>query len=588
MSVDGTDLEYTGDELVIGLVAAVGTDLDCVCEALQDSLTQVRYKTTVIKLSQLIDELQAPEFENLPQNPADVRIDKYMDAGNHLRTELGRGDAMALLAIGAIRNERELTTKDPNKTAERHAWILRSLKNPKEVETLRTIYGSSFILLGAYSPRSIRVHDLAKRIAASRQELQSINFRSHAEKLILRDESESGNKLGQNVRDTFPMADAFLDVSDKEGPREAIQRFVEIVFGYPFHTPTREEYGMFQAFGSAMRSSSLGRQVGAAIATPSGDIVAVGANEVPKAGGGLYWPGDDPDRRDFRVGHEINDLFKQTLIGDVLTRLKNQHWLVADKDGLEIKDLLQDLVEDKVMKDAQLMNIIEFMRCVHAEMASIVDAGRRGIAIGGAIMFCTTFPCHECAKHIVAAGLTKVIYIEPYAKSLVSELYPDSISVEGSPAGPNSVVFQPFVGIAPRWYLDVFPKLERKEKGTIGNAVKWDKLNARPRFPHNAFAVKSRMSHEAWEVDQLWKLLKEKGIQTVDAAKTEDSLPVEMAQANSRPSPAEWEDGSDQIEDGRSIGAKAGQKPASAEAVKSSQGVEASAKPTKANTPAKG
>lgn len=465
---------------------------------------------------------------------------------------------MALLAIGAIRNDRELTTQDPNKTAERHAWVLRSLKNPQEVNTLRTIYGPNFILIGAYCPRNIRVQNLENQIAVSRHELQSINFRADAEKLILRDESESGNKLGQNVRDTFPMADAFLDVSDKEGAREAISRFVEIVFGYPFHTPTREEYGMFHAYASAMRSSSLGRQVGAAIATASGDIMVVGANEVPKAGGGLYWPGDNPDRRDFRVGHEINDVFKQSLIGDILTRLRNHHWLVAEKAELETKALLQELSDAKVMKDAQLMNIIEFMRCVHAEMASIVDAGRRGIAIEGAIMYCTTFPCHECAKHIVAAGLTKVVYIEPYAKSLVSELYPDSISVEGSPAGPNSVVFKPFVGIAPRWYPDLFPMLERKEKGTIGDAAKWDKLNAQPRFPRNAFAVKSRMSHEAWEVEQLHKLLQEKGIQTVGAVEGEEPVPGDAVLPIPPSAAAEGRDGTVPVEQASPVLSKSG------------------------------
>lgn len=509
-------LNPRGDELVIGLVVAVGADLDCVCASLQAALSQVRYTAKTIRISQLVHEIKGDQ--DLPEAPEDLRIQKHMDAGNKLRQALGRGDAMALLSIGAIRDERESITGDANTPAPRHVWVLRSLKNPAEVATLRTIYGRSFFLIGAYCPRSLRVQNLAMRIAASNNDLQSGRHRSEAEDLIRRDESEVGNKLGQNVRDTFPMADVFVDVSDKEEARRAIQRFVEIIFGHPFHTPTRAEHGIFLAYASALRSASLGRQVGAAIATEGGDIVAVGTNEVPKAGGGLYWPGDTPDRRDFREGQEINDVFKQNLLGDVIARLQNGGWLADGKQGVAVKQLLDDLARDKLMKDAHLMNIIEFMRCVHAEMAAIVDAARRGIAVGGAILYCTTFPCHECAKHIVAAGLQKVIYIEPYAKSLVSELYPDSIAVDGVASGQGSVVFQPFVGIAPRCYLDLFPTLERKQEGTVGGAATWDQLNAQPRFSPNDFGVKSRASYEAWECGQFLTLLREKGLALVEAS----------------------------------------------------------------------
>ncbi|MDN3612645.1 hypothetical protein QWZ16_23945 [Vibrio ostreicida] len=26
------------------------------------------------------------------------------------------------------------------------------------------------------------------------------------------------------------------------------------------------------------------------------------------------------------------------------------------------------------------------------------------------------FPCHNCAKHIVASGIKRVVYVEPYPK----------------------------------------------------------------------------------------------------------------------------------------------------------------------------
>jgi cytidine deaminase len=61
-----------------------------------------------------------------------------------------------------------------------------------------------------------------------------------------------------------------------------------------------------------------------------------------------------------------------------------------------------------------------------------------------------------------------VIYIEPYAKSLAAELYPDSISVDGDQSKDRHVPFVPFVGIAPRQYMDLFANDKRKNPdGTI-------------------------------------------------------------------------------------------------------------------------
>ena len=45
-------------------------------------------------------------------------------------------------------------------------------------------------------------------------------------------------------------------------------------------------------------------------------------------------------------------------------------------------------------------------------------------------MYVTTFPCHNCAKHIIAAGLERVVYLEPYPKSRAKTLYDEDITPE--------------------------------------------------------------------------------------------------------------------------------------------------------------
>ena len=60
-----------------------------------------------------------------------------------------------------------------------------------------------------------------------------------------------------------------------------------------------------------------------------------------------------------------------------------------------------------------------------------------------------------CAKHIIDAGLKRVVYIEPYAKSLAGELHSDAMSIDET-AGVGKIACEPFLGIAPRRYVDFY------------------------------------------------------------------------------------------------------------------------------------
>jgi deoxycytidylate deaminase len=488
--------EPRSSELIIGLVGAVGTDLAFLSRVLEEQLKQVGFSSTTIQLSKALQEL--PPWKGLPESPEDDRIRGHMDAGDNLRGMLGRGDALALIAIARMRAERLEVAGDDNRTLPRHAYILRSLKHPEEVDTLREIYGSAFILVAGYSPREKRLEELARAIARSRQDFRAESYRSNAEELIYRDHSDEGNSFGQNVRSTFPMADCFVDVSHRQELPIQIQRFLELVFGHPFHTPSKDEYAMFHAKAAALRSSDLGRQVGAVVATEDGDIVSVGSNEVPKAGGGLYWAGDENDGRSFTLGHDPSDRFKEMALADILHRLKDAGWLINEKASLEIDTLVRQALSTDGGKGpaigAHLMNAIEYGRAVHAEMAAITDAARRGVQVRGCAIYTTTFPCHDCAKHIVASGISRVIYIEPYAKSLASELYPDSTSVDNPEEALGRVHFEPFVGVAPQRYFDLFEMVPRKQRD--GRVVTWSGVDALPRLSESSLVYLARETSE--------------------------------------------------------------------------------------------
>ena len=53
--------------------------------------------------------------------------------------------------------------------------------------------------------------------------------------------------------------------------------------------------------------------------------------------------------------------------------------------------------------------------CSHAEENSIVQAAYHGIAVKGATLYTTFSPCLQCAKMIINAGVTEVVYHQRYS-----------------------------------------------------------------------------------------------------------------------------------------------------------------------------
>lgn len=456
-------------EVVIGLVGPVGIDLDPIVDVLSRRLEAVEYKALPVRLSAQIEKFFGVNYSDLPE---DERIEKLMDAGTRVREGSERGEAVALLAIAEIRRIRH---QELHGSTEGNAYILRSLKHPDEVETLRAVYGKGFFLISAYAPREVRVSAMAEKVTRS-QHGNPNHSREKAEFIVERDEQEENKDLGQDVKDAFPLADLFIDARDKKSFEPEIRRFVELIFGNLFHTPTKDEHGMYHARSAALRSADLGRQVGAAIASPAGELLALGCNDVPKAGGDLYWPGDEGDARDFQRGFDPIVEERKQILSELLARLQKAGVLAESyTDAKAIVPLVAALTtgqKREFLKGARVMNLLEFGRCVHAEMAAITSAARLGVSIKNATLFTTTFPCHMCARHIVSSGIARVVYVEPYPKSRARHLHGDAIQVDAQKPVPGLVIFEPFVGIAPRQYQDIFDARNRR-KDSAGRIFNW-------------------------------------------------------------------------------------------------------------------
>ncbi len=472
-----TKQEGRRPELIIALVCPLGVRVELLQKTICDELKNFGYRCEDIHVSDLLRNFDSEMVE--PDASEYSRITVRQSQGFKFRCE-GGPEVLARAAIAAIKERRLGISQHPDKPANACAYVLRQLKHPKEIELLRHVYGQSLVVVAGHAPKEMRIKTLANTLARSEGQPSASQFEKWARELIDTDDKEEHPddeeaKLGQNTRDAYPLADFFANLAHNDP--EPVKRFINLLFGHPFHTPTPEEMAMHQANAIALRSSDERRQVGAVIVSRTkrsdsnimdADILASGMNEVPRREGGFYWEGEFDDARDqaLRRSNPENreDLIKSYALKEIVIRLKRNNWLAPEYACLHERELSKKLLP--LLKRTQFVDISEFMRQVHAEMAALVDAAKRGVAVRGSEMYVTTFPCHNCAKHIIAAGIKKVVYLEPYAKSRVKELHDEEIALD--PADPRAagdkVLFVPFTGVAPRQYARLFSMSARSHK----------------------------------------------------------------------------------------------------------------------------
>lgn len=405
------------------------------------------------------------------------------------------GDGATALYSETDESERSnSSTDEAQHPLDRVAHVIHSLKRPEEAIYLSRVYGGRFLLLSVYAPREERLRNLMQRGMSEPEAVE----------LIVRDESGDGSPLppeersfGQATRDTFHRADMFVDATRSDTDMRAeIRRFFDLVFGSPLVTPRKDEHAMFLAFAASLKSGDLSRQVGAVLATESGIIVAEGANDAPGPFGVPYWP-DGTDHRDIAEGTDSNERIKLQMLAKLREEMSGVATALRPDDsngeeGAE-PEILQEarkIVEEmlsgsefrRTLKRAGFLDITEFGRAVHAEMAALMSCASRGAPTRGLTLFCTTFPCHNCTKHLVAAGVARVVFIEPYPKSRAVELHSDAISLTKE---KDKVEFRPFVGIGPKRYVDLFVLRDAAgsgvdRKGLDGKVISWSRRGQRP------------------------------------------------------------------------------------------------------------
>ena len=469
-------------ELVIALCGPIGSPLHETARQIKNTLTEFNYQTEIVLLSNLI-RLNATNVNvQINTDSKFQEIQSLIEIGDALRKQFGN-DVLAKLAIAKIAADRahqfgvfEDVAAESEKSerqkikSQRICHVIDSIKNSAELDLLRLIYGDALFAVGVFSPLELREANLAKPGKLQKDEI---------EKLI---DTDSGEEFdhGQSVRNTFPQCDFFLRVDHSVvGPSEAkaigqinerIRRFFDLIFRTVVITPTAEETAMYAATSAARNSACLSRQVGAAVTSSTGELLAVGWNDVPQSGGGLY--GTTPLSSQFS-DQEASSV-DQRCFAQVGGRCRND-----EEKGSIARKVVESLIDggvlnrdamDKAVKtilgDTRVKDLIEFSRAVHAEMHAILGASRvAGERVLKGKIFVTTYPCHSCARHLVAAGISEVHYIEPYRKSLATRLHSDALTESSDERGKVQV--RQYDGIAPRRFIEMFEGGTRKKSGVL-------------------------------------------------------------------------------------------------------------------------
>lgn len=453
-------------ELVIGLCGAVGAGIKRLKNSVITELKSANYHVEHIRLSDLIAATQSDpnSIQSLSGYP---RYDTLQNLGDKLRKEHSNTTVaeMGIRRIHLIRNSMFGDGSDSGNTVKvtkKVAYVIDQIKHHDEVALFQEVYRKNFYLIGLLRTKDQRLQNLKD---------EGITDSTEAMKLIERDRN-SNDKFGQHVEKAIQMSDYFIrNLDDVSKLSASIRRFINLIHGVGNITPTRDEKGIYSAHSASLASACLSRQVGAAIMDSTGKVIATGCNDVPQFGGGLY---DGESKKDLRCYNKTgcqNDKHKLQLKGQIKQ-------ILADEGVSE-----PERVADIIFNNSKAKSLIEYSRAIHAEMDAIISLARSSASSSmGKTLYCTTFPCHNCARHIVAAGIKSVVYIEPYEKSLALDLHNDAICQEDSP-NEDKLVLKNFEGVSPNRYAEFFV-YKKDRKNSQGEVICYELPTSNQVEPH--------------------------------------------------------------------------------------------------------
>lgn len=392
--------------------------------------------------------LSAPIREYAKASGIEETTGNLQDIGNDFRRQFGRG---YLVGMAMTQLSQKMTAG--KKTRKPVGIVVDGIRNIGEVDALQQL--PNFFLVSVQAETDVRKRRLIGK---------GKKFRDEAEfnAADARDRDEH-TQHGQQVKLCNYLSDIIV-INETEVSEDAQLPHRDYIRGVIYDNyvtliehvskamlPNErrakpEEALMTAAYVESKRSSCLKRKVGAVIASPTGDIIAAGHNDVPEASA--------PCLTDPRYGWCARDVVQERL-GRQIKHCPNCGKAVkiaskCEKCGQPFTEYANHCPEchstvdmDYVCKTCsrsvftgflagsttETGKLLDLCRSLHAEENAILNLSKFGVrlphfhpvnpkdtktSLESCVLFSTTFPCNLCANKIVTVGIKKVVYAEPY------------------------------------------------------------------------------------------------------------------------------------------------------------------------------
>jgi deoxycytidylate deaminase/dephospho-CoA kinase len=323
------------------------------------------------------------------------------------------------------------------------AIVVDGLRNSHEAEEMRKIF-PRFFLVAVCAEKEERWSRVRADYGGRFNEFEDDDRRDQNEDF----------KWGQSVQKCVDEADYvyyntdhhIVNLGGNESPdgrriervfKERAKDFVPLMGAQEQHRgPTTDEIQIAAAYAQSHSSTCLKRHVGAVITiTRKGQEfpISMGFNENP--------PG-------IRTCKSESACYKDE---DMLSKLKARgQKLFCPVCGEKHKDLDEPWVCSKCKASLKAWfhptRNMELCTAIHAEERALLSLGGR--SADGGTLYVTTFPCFQCARLILDAGVRNIVYVEAYpVKETTVFLKANGIDV------------RPFSGFTARAFFRVFPKV---------------------------------------------------------------------------------------------------------------------------------
>jgi len=185
--------------------------------------------------------------------------------------------------------------------------------------------------------------------------------------------------------------------------KKRFEQYVRLMTGEGVSQPNPHETMMSIASILALQSRCIKRRVGAVLCK-EGVVVCAAYNEIPEQGRSCLE----------EYGMCYRDYYRQEQNEKAVRKFSNCPvcGINLEANSLTPPNFSCPHCEDKLVKILPHYKALDKCRSVHAEEAVILRTPE--FLINNSTLYCTTFPCLQCAKRVIYSGIKKVIYVDPY------------------------------------------------------------------------------------------------------------------------------------------------------------------------------